>query len=247
MTSDPKRFATADAAAAACAHQILQLIEEALAASKTATLAVSGGSTPRLLFANLAAAKFDWRAVHLFWVDERAVPPEDPLSNYKLAAECFLEPAKFPKRNVHRIPGELGSEKAAKLYTREIRDFFSVEEGDLPRFDVIHLGTGKDAHTASLFPGGPLIGNRDDFVAAVRDENAVPPDRITLLPGVLLVARNTIFLVSGEDKAEAVDKVFHGPDDSSRYPAQLITRKGRRVIWFLDEAAARLLPEHLNR
>ncbi len=247
MTSECKRFATAESAAQACARQILQKLEEALAASRTATLALSGGSTPGLLFPLLAAADFDWSSVHLFWVDERAVPPDDPLSNYRLAAAGLIGPGKFPRKNVHRIHGELGAAKAAKLYGREIRDFFSVEEGDLPRFDVVHLGVGADAHTASLFPGDPLIANREDFVAPVRNQAVVPPDRVSLLPGVLLAARNTVFLALGEDKAEAVDRVFHGPDDSLRYPAQLITRLGRRVTWFIDEAAARLLPEHLNR
>jgi 6-phosphogluconolactonase len=245
MSSELKRFANADAAAKACARHILRKLDEALAASRTATLALSGGSTPKLLFPLLAQADLDWSSVHLFWVDERVVPPGDPLSNYRLAATEFVEPARFPKKNVHRIQAELGPQKAARLYEREIKDFFSVEEGDLPRFDLIHLGMGPDAHTASLFPGDPLIANRENFVAPVHNQEVVPPDRITLLPGVLLAARNTVFLVAGEDKAEAVDRVFEGPDDPSRFPAQLITRMGRRVTWFIEDAAARLLPEGL--
>jgi 6-phosphogluconolactonase len=246
MISDPKRFESADAAAQACAVQVLQLLEEALAASRAATFAVSGGSTPKLLFAHLAAAEFDWNAVHLFWVDERAVPPDDAQSNFRLAS-AFLQTAKFPMKNVHRIQGELGAPKAAKLYDREIRDFFSVEEGDLPRFDVVHLGMGPDGHTASLFPGDPLIGDREHFVAPVHYEKVVPHDRVSLLPGVLLAARNTLFLVSGEDKAEAVDAVFNGPDEPATHPAQFITRNGRRVTWFLDDPAARLLPQTSDR
>ncbi len=244
MSSEVKRFTTAEVAAQACARHILQKLEEALAASRIATLALSGGSTPKLLFPLLAHAQFDWSSVHLFWVDERIVGPEDPLSNYCLAAAQFIEPARFPKNNVHRIQAELGPKKAARLYEREIRDFFSVDEGDLPRFDLIHLGIGPDAHTASLFPGDPLISNREDFVAPVRNPDVVPPDRVTLLPGVLLAARNTVFLAAGRDKADAVDHIFGAPDNPLRYPAQAITRMGRRVTWFVDEAAAALLPHH---
>jgi 6-phosphogluconolactonase len=173
-------------------------------------------------------------------VDERAVPPTDPQSNYKLAEENLILPARIPQRNVHRIPTELGPDKAAIRYSQEIADFFELPDGELPHFDVIQLGLGPDAHTASLFPGEPLIDNRDGIAAAVYVEK-IPQWRITLLPGVLLGARHTVFLVAGDDKAEAVRSVFQEPYDPKRFPAQVVSRHGRKVTWFLDQAAARFL------
>jgi 6-phosphogluconolactonase len=240
MIAAQKRFPTAEAAARACGDCILELLQEALAATETASLAVSGGSTPKLMFSYLARAVFDWSAVHLFWVDERAVPPSDAQSNYRLADESFITPAHFPRRNVHRIQAEIDPHRAARLYESEIREFFGTEPGDLPHFDVIHLGMGAEGHTASLFPGEPLIENRDHLVAAVQVP-AAPLWRITLLPGVLLAARNTLFLVAGDDKADSVREVFQGEHEPRLRPAQLITHKGRRVSWFMDAGAARLL------
>ena len=111
--------AGAQEASAACALKMLDLLEERLASESTATLAVSGGSTPKLLFDELTKARRDWSRVHLFWVDERGVPPTDPQSNYKLAKEHFIDPACFPGRNVHRIQAELEPEVAARLYVQE--------------------------------------------------------------------------------------------------------------------------------
>lgn len=235
-------YASRDAgsAAEACAHHLLARLEEALAGREYATLTVSGGTTPKLLFEALAASRFDWNKIHLFWVDERAVPPSDPNSNYRMAAEAFLMPAKFPHRNVHRIHGEFRPEVAARCYATEIRDFFGLEEGETPHFDVIHRGIGADAHTAGLFPGEPLLDDREGIAAAVYVEK-LAQWRITLLPGVLLAARHTVMLATGADKAEAVRAILHEPYDPKRYPAQVVSHHGRGVAWFLDQAAARLV------
>jgi 6-phosphogluconolactonase len=233
-------YADAQEASVACARKILELLQETLAGEAQATLAVSGGSTPKLLFAELAKANFDWKNVHLFWVDERGVPPTDPQSNYKLAKDHFLDAAHFPSRNVHRIQAELQPEVAARLYSDEIREFFGLAPGELPHFDAIHRGMGPDAHTASLFPGEPLIEDRERLVAAVYVEK-FHQWRVTLLPGVLLAARHTLMLVAGEDKAEPLRAVLHEPYDAKKYPAQISTHHGRSVTWFLDKAAARLM------
>jgi 6-phosphogluconolactonase len=229
----------ANAAAEACAHHIINLLEEALSGQEFATFAVSGGTTPKLLFQKLAAARFHWDQVVLFWVDERCVPPTDPASNFKLADDYLIRPAHIPSRNIHRIYGELTPQHATERYTGEITDFFALDPGQMPHFDIIHRGVGPDAHTASLFPGDPLIDDREHIAAPVFAEK-FRQWRVTLLPGVLLAAKHSVFIVAGNDKAEAVRAVFKEEYDPKRYPAQIASHHGRGVTWFLDDAAARL-------
>jgi len=228
----------ANAAAEACANYVINLLEEVLSGQNSATLAISGGSTPKLMFDKLAATKLRWDQVHLFWVDERCVPPADEQSNFKLANEHLIRPAHILPRNAHRVFGELSPATAAKRYVDDIREFFGLEAGQMPRFDVVHLGMGPDAHTASLFPGEPLIEDREQIAAPVYVEK-FKQWRVTLLPGALLAAKHTVFLVAGEDKAESVRAVFHDEYEPKKYPAQIASHQGRGVTWFLDEAAAR--------
>lgn len=226
------------AAAQACAHHIAGILEEVLSGQDRATIALSGGSTPKPLFEELVS--FRWDRVHLFWVDERCVPPHDPLSNYRLAEQCLITPARIPQRQVHRIYGELLPSHAAARYIEDIREFFALEAGEVPHFDLIHRGMGPDGHTASLFPGDALIDNREDIAAPVYAEK-LGQWRVTLLPAVLLAAKHSVFLVTGEDKAPAVHNVFHEEYDPKRIPAQIASHHARRVAWFLDQAAAALM------
>ncbi|MEO8595718.1 MAG: 6-phosphogluconolactonase [Candidatus Solibacter sp.] len=230
----------ANATAEAGAHHVVGLLEEVLSGKEFATLAVSGGSTPKLMFQKLAATKFPWDKVHIFFVDERCVPPTDSQSNFKLADDALFHPAHIPQRNVHRMLGELSPSTAAARYEQEIRGFFGLDTGEMPRFDIVHRGMGPDAHSASLFPGEPLIDDREGIAAAVYVEK-FHSWRVTLLPGALLAAKHTVFLVAGDDKAEAVRAVFQEEYDPKKYPAQIASHHGRGVTWFLDEAAARLL------
>ena len=228
------------ATAEACAHHILALLEEALAGQEQASIAVSGGSTPRLLFQKMVAAQFRWDRVHLFWVDERCVPPSDELSNYRLAEEHLIRPAHIAQRQVHRICGEMTPNLAALRYADDIRGFFGLEPGEMPHFDVVQRGMGADAHSASLFPGEPLIDDREGIAAAVYVDK-IKQWRVTLLPGPMLAAKHNVFLVTGTDKAEAVRSVFHEEYNPMRYPAQVASHHARRVAWFLDEPAASLM------
>src|SRR5581483_6835480 len=141
-------YPDAAAAAEACAHQITALLDEALSGNEFASWAISGGSSPKIMFQMLAKTEFPWDRVHFFWVDERCVPPTDSESNYKMAAEAFLTPAHIPQRHIHRVMGELAPQAAAQRYGEEIRDFFGLDSGEFPHFDVIHRGMGPDAHTA---------------------------------------------------------------------------------------------------
>ncbi len=222
-------------AAAACARQTCMLLEQALSGRGTATMAISGGSTPALWFQELVGLDIDWSRLHLFWVDERAVPPTHEESNYRFAHEFLIAPARIPARNVHRIHGELAPDVAAKRYVQEIVDFFHLKAGEQPAFDMVQLGLGADAHTASLFPGEPLIGDRSGIAAAIYSEPRTQW-RVSLLPGALLAAHHTLFLVTGAEKVEAVRSVFEAEYDPRRYPGQ-ITHHSRAVVWFLDDAA----------
>jgi 6-phosphogluconolactonase len=228
--SDLRTFADAHDAAAHCAAQILQHLEE----SPHSTLAISGGTSPRVMFEIFSATRFDWNRVQLFWVDERCVPPDDAQSNFKLANDTWLQPAKFPEANIHRVQTERDPEDAAEVYAGELRLVFG--EG-IPIFDVIHRGMGPDAHTASLFPGEPLIDDRTGLAAAVYVEK-LNSRRVTLLPGVLLAAKHTVMLVAGADKAQPLSDVLYGPHDAKKFPCQLTERDGGEVAWFLDQAAA---------
>ena len=229
--------ASKEEAAQGCSEYVLRTLTDALNLRGRATLAISGGSTPKLLFVDMAKAGFNWSNVHIFWVDERCVPPTDSESNYKLANETLLTPARVPEANVHRILGELPPEQAASRYVEEITRSFALENGVLPVFDVIHRGIGSDAHTASLFPGEPLIADRQGIAAAVWVEK-MKNHRVTLLPGVLIAARATVIQAAGENKAEPIHNVLEGPVDPNRFPCQIGVRDSGHTTWFLDTAAA---------
>ncbi len=220
----------------ACSQYILSLLAEALRSRGTATIAISGGSTPRPLFSEMAKARFDWSKTHVFWVDERCVPPDNKESNFKLANETLLGPAKIAPGNIHRILGELPPPEAAQHYVADIKTFFELDAGALPVFDVLHRGMGPDAHTASLFPGSHLIEDRTGIATNVWVEK-MKMDRVTLLPGVLFAAKHTVLLVSGADKAEVLRNVLEGPEDFLKYPCQIASRNNR-AVWFLDKGAA---------
>jgi 6-phosphogluconolactonase len=228
------RIISADenAAADACAQYMLALLGDAVRANGRAALAVSGGSSPKPMFARMAAAKFDWRGVHLFWADERCVPPTDDASNYKMVNEYLIQPAGIPEAQVHRILGEIAPSEAATRYAEDIRAFFGLTGSELPRFDAIHRGMGPDAHTASLFPGDPLIDDRTGITAATFAAQ-FKQWRVTLLPGVLLAAKYTVVYSPGSEKAEALEHVFGEEYDPKKYPSQIGFRDGGEMTWFL--------------
>ena len=212
-------FPDAEAAAVACGKAILAHLDAAIAQRGKALLAISGGTSPQPMFQFFAGAPRDWSPVQVYWVDERAVPPDDPRSNYKLAQDVWRIP------NAHRVLTELGAEEAARRYDQELRA--------VGRFDVIHRGMGSDGHTASLFPGNPLIADREHLVAAVPGT----PQRITMLPATLQAARYTVILVTGAAKAAMLDQVLHAPYDPMKYPAQIAALDPATAAWYVNEAA----------
>jgi 6-phosphogluconolactonase len=230
MSSELRVFADATAAAQACGAEILRALAAAREARGVSTLAVSGGGTPRIMFEWMAKQDFDWTGVALFWVDERCVPADDAQSNYRMTRLALLDALALPSAQVHRVHTELAPEAAAAAYAAEIQGVLS----EVPVFDVIQRGMGPDSHTASLFPGEPLIEDRAGIAASVWVEK-FGQHRVTLLPGVLERTRLTVHLVTGADKCDALQGVLHGPVDYMARPAMI---SSPNMIWFLDEASA---------
>ena len=230
------RFSTPEETANACGATILASLKEAIALSGRASVAFSGGSTPRIMFEFMARQEFDWSNVHIFWVDERCVPPDHADSNYRMTQEALLN--HIHPGGVHRIPGELPPKDAANSYRQELTHFF---EGS-PKFNVVHLGMGADAHTASLFPGLKEIEDRSGTVANVWVEK-LGKDRITLLPKSILDAERIVVLAAGKDKAEPLQKVMTAEYHPLELPIQFVHRGTGTVEWYLDQAAAASLPD----
>jgi len=211
------------------------------------SVVLSGGSTPRRLYALLASksepyrARVPWEKTHFFWSDEREVPPSDSRSNYRMAREAMLARAQVPRRNVHRILAEHPSVlKAAQDYEEELRSFFRLEEGQRPRFDLVLLGLGAEGHTASLFPASAALSETRRLAAACWVPQ-LRAHRITLTPLALNGAACVIFLVSGKEKAAALKAVLEGERRPDALPAQAVRPSSGELLWFVDAAAARLL------
>lgn len=195
-------------------------------------LALSGGSTPRGVYRFLATLDMPWPAVHLFWGDERCVPPNHQDSNYRMVRESLLDEIKIPKENVHRIMGELDPPEAARVCAEEIQAVFKSPTSEFPLFDLILLGMGPDGHTASLFPGTAALNEASGWVVA----NEVPQlntRRITFTFPLINAAREVMFLVAGSEKADVLGKVMEG---DPAYPSSLVRPKGD-LLWFLDRGS----------
>jgi len=242
-------FVEADAATLAqrAAQHIVEVIGEAVEARGRARIAISGGSTPRAAFELLAHSnhpwhrRMPWDRLELYWVDERAVPPDDAASNYRMTREALLDHVSLRPEQIHRIEGELEPEVAAARYESELRNSFRLEGAETPRFDLILLGMGADGHTASIFPHTDAVHEMSRLVAA----NHVPQLdtwRITLTWPVINAASSVCFLIAGADKASVLQEVFCGPGDPERLPSQLIWPVSGILTLILDKAVAALLP-----
>jgi 6-phosphogluconolactonase len=243
-------FADADAMSRAGAETLVAHLSDCLKNRSTCSIVLSGGSTPKRLYALLAdeaalSARIPWERIHLFWGDERHVPPGHPDSNYLMAYNALLSQVPIPLTHIHRFRGEdADAQWAAADYELEIQRFFKIQPGEMPRFDFVLLGMGADGHTASLFPGTAALGETKRLVQANWVEK-FRTFRLTLTVPVLNSAACILFLVAGKDKADAVKAVLEGKFQPQRYPAQLIQPAGGELIWLLDQSAARRLT--LNR
>lgn len=226
------------------AGEFVNLAKSSLEASGRFVVALSGGETPKSLYASLASGEFrseiSWSRLHFFWGDERPVPPDDPDSNYRMAFEALLSKAPVPEKNIHRVPAEQAPDVAAAGYEKEIRDFFGLPDPAWPRFDLVLLGVGDDGHTASLFPDSDALRETRRLVVAPYVEK-LGSHRITLTLPVLNGAANIFFLVAGKGKAAIVRDVLRPKPGSKQLPAERIDPQDGKVVWFLDQAAAALL------
>jgi 6-phosphogluconolactonase len=225
--------------AEAAAREFATRAAEAIEDHGRFAVVLAGGSTPKATYEILArdyADRVDWSNVHVFFGDERGVPPDHEGSNYRMAREALLD--HVPAGSVHRMQGELPPDEAAEAYEQELRDFFGSNE--LPRFDLILLGTGGDGHTASLFPETSALEVHDRWVVA-NPVLKLETTRITLTVPAINAARAVYFLVAGEGKAEPVAEILEGTPDPREYPASLIQPRGG-PDWMLDKAAASDLP-----
>ena len=222
----------------AAAGRFVSLSHAAIISRGRFATALSGGSTPRRLYSLLGTPLYrdsiDWKRVHVFWADERCVPTSHEDSNYKLAADTFLLKAAVPSENIHRIRGEEGPAIAAAEYQEELHRYFIGSQK--PVFDLVLLGAGVDGHTASLFPGSPLLQERSKEVVPVYLEKP-GVRRVSLTLPVFNHAADVIFLVSGEDKADIVYEVLKS-NNQKQYPAGLVQPIDGILSWFLDKAAA---------
>jgi len=210
---------------------------EAVRTNGRFTVALSGGSTPKSLYALLATKPgIPWDKVYFFWGDERHVPPDDPESNYRMVNEALLSKIQVPPENIFRIHAEeKDAAAAAQQYEQVIKDFFHLSPGQFPRFDLIYLGTGPDGHTASLFPGTAALNETQRLVVA----NWVPKfntDRLTFTYPVLNAAACVTFLASGPDKAPILHDILE--NSAAGLPSQRVRPTNGKLIWLVDEAAA---------
>ena len=206
-------------------------------------VALSGGSTPKLLYEILGSPTFAgrvrWPDVHLFQVDERCVAPDDPDSNYRLIRRAMLESLLLPEGNFHRMEAERPDrEQAAREYAGDLARVLQPAPGEFPRLDLVFLGMGPDGHTASLFPGTAGLDEQTAWVVPNYIEN-LKAFRLTLTLPVLNASAHAIFMVTGADKAATLREVLEGPPE--RYPVQRIRPVGGRASWFVDQSAAQLL------
>lgn len=254
---------TPDALAQAAASEVLAVLESAMAWRGEAHLCLSGGRTPAALHRVLASLPFDgWSHVHIWFGDERTVPADHPDSNLRMARETLLSAVPIPEDHVHRLEGELPPTEAAARYDEALRGLARRQERQAPTFDLLVLGMGADAHTASLFPASPLLesegGSRESGVesqesgvasdaespplaagrfAAAVDVPAMGTWRLTVTPATIRAARAVFVLVAGADKHPALRRVFGESAVVSDLPITLLHDQPGDVAWFVDRAA----------
>lgn len=226
----------------AAANEFINCGSNAIREQGRFTVALSGGNTPRAIYSLLAekyAHSVSWDKIFVFFGDERRVPPEDPDSNYRMANESLLSRVPIPAKNVYRIQAEVAAPIAADQYQATLKEFFSLQNDQLPRFDLVMLGMGEDGHTASLFPGTTAL-DENSRLAVANHVDKLQTDRITLTFPVLNSAAEVMVLIAGENKARVVREIVNSPQ-TSVYPIQRVHPIDGRLLWLVEQKAAGLL------
>lgn len=248
MSDEIDIYPTPDDLVRGAAGRIASLLAESVHERGRTMIALSGGGTPRHIYRALASGSLQpgvpWENVHVFWGDERCVPPDDPESNFRMAHEALLSRIMIPAENIHRIMGEKKPADAARHYDEELRRTFLVDGHELPRFDVVLLGVGDDGHTASLFPGTAAVHEQRRLATDVRLEGQ-KADRITLTFPVINNSRHVLFLVSGKGKASILASVLQR--SGTVFPAQQVSPVDGELRWLVDQDAASQVQPALQR
>ena len=235
-------FDTPEQLALAAAERFVEYGSELHGNLDRFSVALAGGNTPRRIYELLATERFEnrieWSQVHLFFGDERCVPPDHPDSNYAMAYQSLISKVPIPANNVHRIIGEGNAKQNAQAYENQLRAFFAAQPS--PRFDLVLLGMGEDGHTASLFPQSAALQETVRWVVASRNEQS-SQDRITLTVPIFNQARRVLILVTGKNKAQRLKEVLRPEPDSELLPVQAIAPVAGMLEWLLDAEAASLL------
>ena len=244
MKPDISIFKDLEELSRAAANIFVEQASQSIAERNRFLVSLNGGSTPTRLFQLLATdyrEKVDWNKVHVFWGDERCVPPDDSGSSYGQARDILLSHVLIPNSNIHRIQGEFGPAEASKDYSLTLKGF-ATPPLEWPRFDLVYLGMGEDGHTASLFPGSPVDVIERTMPVTVHYQDR-PANRVTLTPIVFNEARMIVFMATGEKKALTLAEVLSERYNPALYPAQRIDPESGRLIWLVDESAASKLPK----
>lgn len=220
------------------AERVIRAADEAIALTDRFTIALSGGSTPKLLHARLAESyrdAIDWTKVEIFFGDERCVPPEHPESNYRMARETLLSKLPIPGDNVYRMRGEIDPNEAAKEYGQMLKEKFG--EGGM---DFVLLGMGEDGHTLSLFPGTAAVNETKHRCVANYAEHSTTGKswRVTLTAPFVNRCREVTILVAGQSKSQTLSQVLEGPRQAEKFPVQLIEPRSGKLTWLIDAQAA---------
>jgi 6-phosphogluconolactonase len=219
---------------------IVEKLQAAIQSRGEATIALSGGSTPKPLYEALAQQSLPWSQIHVFWGDERYVAGDHPDSNQRMARHAWLDQIDIPAHNLYPMPTEAGDPQIdAQTYENELARFFRVAAGEFPFFDVILLGLGDDGHTASLFPHTPALQVCDRLIT-VGNKDGQP--RLTFTVPLINHGRCVIFLVAGASKQTALAEIFAEISDPETYPARFIRPQGE-LCWLLDESAGAALKD----